>query len=298
MTLIIMAAGIGSRFGGGIKQLQKVDKNGHIIMDYSIHDAISAGFNKIVFIIRRDIEDDFKTVIGDRISDICKSLGVKVEYAYQEMPDPKRGRTKPYGTCHAVLSCKNIVNEPFAVINADDFYGKGSFKLIGSYLMSLQEDSKKKYCIAGFVLKNTLSDNGGVTRGICKLDENGHLSEITEVKNIIKVEGGAVSDGKTLELDSPVSMNMWGFTPDFFELLENGFSAFMDNVGDDKKAEFLLPTFIGKLLEEKTVAVKVLPCNDRWFGMTYKEDIPTVAEEFSKLLSVGIYNELLYSDLK
>lgn len=293
MTLVIMAAGIGSRFGEGIKQLQTVDDNGHIIMDYSIHDAIQAGFNKIVFIIRKDIEKDFKEVIGVRIENICKELNVSVSYVYQEVP---QNRTKPYGTGHAVLACKGVVNEPFAVINADDYYGKNAFKLIYNYFNEAKSGNTYQYCLVGFVLKNTLSENGGVTRGICEIDTNSYLTRITETKNIIKDSFGVNSNGIKLDENSLVSMNMWGFTSDFFELLSLGFAEFLNNA-EGNSSEFLIPIYIGELLHDKKVSVNVLESNDKWFGMTYKEDIPTVIEELNNLIANGSYGPDLYDDL-
>ena len=205
-TLLIMAAGIGSRFGTGIKQLEPVDASNHIIMDYSIHDAIEAGFNHVVFIIRKDIEKEFKEVIGDRIASICASHGVTVDYAFQDINDIPgalpEGRTKPWGTGQAVLAAKNVIDTPFIVINADDYYGKEGFKAVHEYLVNGGES-----CMAGFVLKNTLSDNGGVTRGICKMDGNGNLTEVVETKNIVKTAGGAEADGVSVDVDSLVSMN-------------------------------------------------------------------------------------------
>ncbi len=296
MTLVIMAAGLGSRFGGGIKQLQKVDDGGHIIMDYSIHDAIKAGFNKIVFIIRRDLEKDFKEAIGDRIELLCEKLGVEIAYAYQEMTGAPGGRTKPYGTGHAVLACKDIVKEPFAVINADDYYGKSAFKLIFDYLSSLPENSHGKYCMAGFVLENTLSENGGVTRGICETDKDGYLTSIVETKNILKTESGAESNGSVIDVNSHVSMNMWGFTADIMELLSEGFEDFLARTSGDLKAEFLIPIYVGELLEAGKASVKVLESHDKWFGMTYKEDIPTVIAEFGELIARGEYSKELFED--
>lgn len=217
-TLLIMAAGIGSRFGGGIKQLEPVDNNNHIIMDYSIHDAIEAGFNHVVFIIRRDIEEEFKEVIGERIAEICEKHGVTVDYAFQDINDIPgslpEGRTKPWGTGQAVLVAKNVLHTPFIVINADDYYGKEGFKAVHEYLVN-----GGKSCMAGFVLKNTLSDNGGVTRGICKMDDSNNLTKVDETKNIIKTENGAEADGVIIDIDSLVSMNMWGLTLDFLEVL-------------------------------------------------------------------------------
>ncbi len=297
-TLLIMAAGIGSRFGGGIKQLELVDSNNHIIMDYSIHDAIEAGFNHVVFIIRKDIENEFKEVIGNRISTICKEHNVTVDYAFQDINDipgelPEE-RTKPWGTGQAVLAAKSLLTTPFIVINADDYYGKEGFKAVHEYLVNGGES-----CMAGFVLKNTLSDNGGVTRGICKMDEHNNLTEVVETKNIVKTDKGAESDGIRLDVESLVSMNMWGLTPDFLETLDNGFVDFFkkDVVENPLKAEYLIPTYIGELLAEDKISVKVLRTNDTWYGMTYKEDVEAVQESFRKMLEKGIYKENLFGDL-
>ncbi|MGN8862701.1 sugar phosphate nucleotidyltransferase [Dorea longicatena] len=297
-TLLIMAAGIGSRFGGGIKQLEPVDSNNHIIMDYSIHDAIEAGFNHVIFIIRKDIENEFKEVIGNRISTICKENDVTVDYAFQDINDIPgelpEGRTKPWGTGQAVLAAKSLLTTPFIVINADDYYGKAGFKAVHEYLVNGGES-----CMAGFVLKNTLSDNGGVTRGICKMDEHNNLTEVVETKNIIKTDKGAESDGIKLDVESLVSMNMWGLTPDFLETLDNGFVDFFkkDVVENPLKAEYLIPTYIGELLAEDKIAVKVLRTNDSWYGMTYKEDVEAVKKSFKEMLEKGIYKEELFCDL-
>lgn len=297
-TLLIMAAGIGSRFGGGIKQLELVDSNNHIIMDYSIHDAIEAGFNHVIFIIRKDIENEFKEVIGNRISTICKENNVTVDYAFQDINDIPgelpEGRTKPWGTGQAVLAAKSLLTTPFIVINADDYYGKAGFKAVHEYLVNGGES-----CMAGFVLKNTLSDNGGVTRGICKMDEHNNLTEVVETKNIVKTDKGAESDGIRLDVESLVSMNMWGLTPDFLETLDNGFVDFFkkDVVENPLKAEYLIPTYIGELLAEDKISVKVLRTNDAWYGMTYKEDVEAVKESFREMLEKGTYKEELFSDL-
>ena len=297
-ALLIMAAGIGSRFGTGIKQLEPVDDSNHIIMDYSIHDAIEAGFNHIVFIIRKDIEEEFKEVIGNRIAKICEKYDVTVDYAFQDINDIPgtlpEGRTKPWGTGQAVLAAKNILDTPFIVINADDYYGKEGFKAVHEYLVN-----GGKSCMAGFVLKNTLSDNGGVTRGICKMDTENNLTEVVETGNIIKTENGAEADGVIIDTDSLVSMNMWGLTSDFLEVLEEGFKEFFEKevVKNPLKAEYLIPTFIGELLEQGKISVKVLRSNDIWYGMTYKEDVVFVKESFNKMLEDGVYKADLFSDL-
>lgn len=297
-TLLIMAAGIGSRFGSGIKQLESVDNKGHIIMDYSVHDAIEAGFNHVVFIIRKDIEKEFKEVIGDRIEKVCQENHVNVEYVFQDINDIPgelpEGRTKPWGTGQAVLAAKKVIDSPFIVINADDYYGKEGFKAVHEYLVN-----GGKSCMAGFVLKNTLSDNGGVTRGICKMDAQNNLTEVVETKNIIKTSDGAEADGIKIDTESLVSMNMWGLTPAFLETLEEGFKVFFkEEVPEDPmKAEYLIPIFIGQLLDQGKMSVKVLKSNDTWYGMTYKEDVAAVKESFSEMLKDGLYREDLYSDL-
>ena len=297
-TLLIMAAGIGSRFGGGIKQLEPVDAAGHIIMDYSIHDAVEAGFNHVVFIIRKDIEQEFKEVIGDRIASVCSAHNVTVDYAFQDLRDIPgalpEGRTKPWGTGQAVLAAKSKLTTPFIVINADDYYGKEGFRAVHEYLVQGGTS-----CMAGFVLKNTLSDNGGVTRGICKMDAQSNLTEVVETKNIVKTAAGAQTDGTALDVDALVSMNMWGLTPAFLAALDAGFVEFFRNEvpAAPLKAEYLIPTFIGEQLAEGRMSVKVLRTNDTWYGMTYKEDVAAVKESFRKMLDAGVYQSDLFADL-
>ncbi|MBO5666190.1 MAG: nucleotidyltransferase, partial [Firmicutes bacterium] len=248
ITLVIMAAGIGSRYGGGIKQLASVGPSGEIIMDYSVYDALEAGFNKIVFVIRKDLEADFKEIIGNRMEKICH-----VEYAFQEKDDlPEgftvpEGRTKPWGTGHAILAVRDLVKEPFAVINADDYYGKSAFRQVYDFLAA--DHPAGDYCMAGFVLKNTLSDNGTVTRGICQVDENGYLAKVDETRNIRKTGDGAAaenSDGtiRTLDVEAHVSMNMWGLTPEFLDVLKEGFPKFLQEHGQELKTEYLLPEIV------------------------------------------------------
>ena len=280
-------------------------------MDYSIHDAIKAGFNKIIFIIRKDIEEDFREVIGNRIEKICTNLGVEINYAFQgltDIPDGydvPDGRTKPWGTGQAVLAAKELVREPFAVINADDYYGKEAFVQLHDWLV--MEHAENAVSMAGFILKNTLSDNGGVTRGVCKVtDGHTHVVDVVETSNIIKGEDGPEADGVKLDPNTYVSMNMWGFpaeegkAPAFLQTLEAGFEVFFrDTVpGNPLKAEYLLPTLIGELLRNGTYTVKALPTLDQWFGVTYKEDKPMVVKSFRKLLEDGVYEEELFSDLK
>lgn len=300
-ALVIMAAGIGSRFGGGIKQLAPVGPNGEIIMDYSIHDALEAGFNKVVFIIRKDIEEEFRTVIGNRIEKIAE-----VEYAFQALEDLPEGfekpadRTKPWGTGQAVLAAKKVLSEPFMVINADDYYGKEAYVKVHDYLVQEQpEDGLLHICMAGFRLGNTLSDNGSVTRGVCHI-ENGALVGVTETHDIYKTENGAESrnaDGTAEELDvnSLVSMNMWGLTPAFMDVLEKGFVEFLQNLNAaDIKKEYLLPEMIDRLIKEGKAKVDVLDTKDTWFGVTYQEDKEVVIAAFDRLAKEGVYPETLY----
>ena len=303
-TLVVMAAGIGSRYGAGIKQLEPVGPHGEIIMDYSIHDAIQAGFHKIIFIIRKEIEADFREVIGDRIEAVCEKLGVEVQYAFQALdalPEGvtlPEGRKKPWGTGQAVLACKGLIQEPFAVINADDYYGKDAFVHIHEFLKHYTPERSRDFCMAGFVLKNTLSEHGGVTRGICRVDENGYLADIVETRHIVKTAEGAEADGRTVDVESPVSMNMWGLTPEFVDLLEEGFAAFFDGIaGEELQAEYLLPIYIGQLLEQNRVSVRVLETSDKWFGVTYHEDKAVVAEAFKELYRQGRYGDDLYADI-
>lgn len=306
-ALVIMAAGMGSRYDSPdangnrkIKQLEQVGPNGEIIMDYSIHDAIEAGYNKVVFVIRHDIEKSFREIIGDRIEKICAKKNVEVAYAYQELEDLPDGftlpedRTKPWGTGQAILVTKDVVNEPYTVINADDYYGKTAFKIIHDRMDKYNESEGNKLTMAGFVLKNTLSDNGGVTRGICQM-ENGLLTAVKETKNIEKIvdESGNISakTGDTaVDTESLCSMNFWGLTPDFTKLLEDGFVDFLKNTTDELKDEFLLPIYIDKLIQEGKVSVEVLKTPDSWFGVTYKEDKQTVVDSFEKLTKEGVYN--------
>ena len=296
-TLVIMAAGIGSRFGGGVKQLTPVGPNGEIIIDYSIHDALEAGFNKIVFIIRKDIEKDFREVIGDRIEKICD-----VEYVFQSLDDLPEGfekpadRTKPWGTGQAVRCCKGVVNEPFAVINADDYYGKEAFVKVHDYLVNCG-NTIYQYCMAGFILDNTLSDNGTVTRGVCQVDDEEMLQKIVETSGIARDTDGIVKDenGSEIPEGTHVSMNMWGITPEFFEILKTGFEEFLEKTeSTDLKAEYLLPTMIGDLLNDGKLEVKVLQSHDQWFGVTYKEDKESVTAALRGLIEKGVYPSKLF----
>lgn len=298
-TLVIMAAGMGSRFGG-IKQLEPVGPSGEIIMDYSIYDAVKAGFNKVVFIIRKDLEKDFKEIIGNRIEKV-----IQVEYVFQELEAIPQGfvkpeeRTKPWGTGQAVLCCKDVVKEPFAVINADDYYGKEAFKIVYNFLND-ETYKNNDFCMAGFVLGNTLSENGAVTRGVCKANEFGKLIDIVETSGIVPEGDHAAAkdnDGNDIriELDSIVSMNMWGFKPELFETLESGFVTFLSGLGNNElKKEYLLPTVVGDMVKAHTADVTVLKTPDRWFGVTYKEDKDVVVKSFKSLIDKGEYPSKLY----
>ena len=299
-----MAAGIGSRFGGGIKQLEPVGPNGEIILDYSIHDALEAGCNKVVFIIRRDIEQDLKKIIGKRIEKI-----IPVEYVYQsadELPHSKSNmwkRTKPWGTGQAVLCVKDVVKEPFIVINADDYYGKEAFQKLYHYMTTEMNPENPVYdiCMAGFILKNTLSENGGVTRGVCEIDESNHLQRVTETYEI-QYKDGVLSAFDERKQPVPVyenqhvSMNMWGLPSKFLEMLEDGFAEFLDGLTeqDAMKKEYLLPKIIDKLLAQGKAEVTMLETSDKWFGVTYKEDKPIVEEAIRKLIDEGIYSKKLH----
>ena len=302
-TLVVMAAGIGSRFGKGIKQLEPVGPGGEIIMDYSVHDALEAGFQKVVFIIRKDLEKDFREIIGKRME-----KKTEVVYAFQELDDlptgfvKPEGRTKPWGTGQAILSCRGLVKEPFAVINADDYYGKEPYVKLQEYLTAVHpaENSVQDICMAGFRLGNTLSDNGGVTRGICIMDRENRLTGIRETSNIIRTaDGAAVSDesGLTpLDVNARVSMNMWGLQPEFIDLLADGFVEFLSGLEQGElKKEFLLPVFIDELLQAGKARVQVLDTRETWFGVTYQEDKEAVVQAIRKLVETGVYKKDLYA---
>lgn len=300
-TLIIMAAGIGSRFGTGIKQLAKMAPNGEIIMDFSIYDAKEAGFTKIVFVIRKAIEQEFKEIIGDRLSRF-----MPVEYVYQELDDLPEGyevpagRVKPWGTGQAILACKDVVKEPFVIINADDYYGKEAFMKLHEFLISENENKEKmNLAMAGFSLKNTLSENGSVTRGVCVADENGYLEKVIETTGIQIVDGKIQCDNaevsKWITLDTMVSMNMWAGYPDFLKYIDEGFTRFLDTLGENpEKKEYLLPNIVAELLEKNLASVKVLNTSDRWIGITYKEDIEPAQEKFHLMIEDGTYPKELW----
>lgn len=290
-TLVIMAAGMGSRFGG-LKQLAQVGPRGEKIIDYTVYDAVRAGFDRVVFIIKEELYDTFRELIGDPISS-----RVKVDYVFQRLEalpngfSVPSGRTKPWGTGHAVLCCKETVREPFAVVNADDYYGPCALESIARFLSGagMRQDSKAHYCMAGYVLDNTLTENGSVSRGVCRLDEKGMLTGITEHTKIVRGESGPESidsDGTRTPLapNTVVSMNCWGFTTDFFDRLEEGFSSFLSDPATDRiKGEFYLPLMAGRCVEEGVADVQVLPTPDRWYGVTYPEDKETVSRALAQM---------------
>lgn len=305
-TLIIMAAGIGSRYGAGIKQLAKVGPSGELIIDYSVHDALEAGFDDVTFIIRKDIEADFREIIGNRIEKLCPC-----NYVFQDVNNLPGGfvnpcgRTKPWGTGHAVLTCKGTVKNPGLVINADDYYGKEVFVKMHDFLVSGMENEDSdvlNIAMPGFILNKTLSDNGTVTRGVCQVGEDGYLKSIVETKSISHLPDGTIctvdADGNSVTMDgnSAVSMNMWAFSPKFIDRLEDGFIQFLGTDDNHKslKNEYLLPTIIGDMIDDKTATVKVIPTDARWFGVTYQEDRDYVAGEFKKLVEAGVYPESLF----
>lgn len=301
-TLIIMAAGIGSRFGTGIKQLTKMGLNDEIIMDYSIHDAKEAGFDKVIIIIRKDIEEEFKQVIGNRIGKY-----MDVEYVFQSIDDlPEgfsvpEGRTKPWGTGQAILCCKDVVKDPFVVINADDYYGKEAFKLLHDFLVKPHSVSDKfNIGMAGFILKNTLSKNGTVTRGICITDENDMLLRVQETKGIAYTEDGKLTRTQEevmtiLNEEAVVSMNMWAAYPEFLDYLEKDFVNFLNKNGDSKTSEYLLPIIVDELLQKGKATVNVMRTYDKWIGITYAEDTELAKESFKDMIAKGIYNADLWS---
>lgn len=297
IALVIMAAGIGSRYGAGIKQLQKVGPQGEIIIDYSIHDALEAGFTKVVFIIRKDIEAEFKEAIGARIEKICP-----VTYVFQDKDDLPDGftcppqRTKPWGTGQAVLACRKVLDVPFAVVNADDYYGKQAFQKVFQFL-NAQGQTGNAYCMAGFQIQNTLSGNGAVTRGICEMDADGYLVKVIETGGLERNGSGQIidGDGRVLAEGTLVSMNLWGLMPGFIQVLEEKFAAFLRQVQPgDIKAEYLLPSVIDDMIKGGQASVKVLPTPDKWFGVTYAEDKQSVVEAFQKLTADGVYRDSLW----
>lgn len=303
-VLVIMAAGMGSRYGG-LKQIDPIDKEGHIIMDFSIFDAKRAGFEKVVFIIKRENEADFKEVIGKRMSE-----HMEVAYVFQDICnipegyEVPEGRVKPWGTAHAVLSAIDVVDGPFAVINADDYYGKNAFQVIYDYLTTHEDDDKYRYTMVGYRLKNTVTDNGHVARGVCELDEKGNLVEVNERTQIEKRDGGIAyteDGGKTwipVDGDKLVSMNMWGFTRSILDEIKEGFPAFLEAGLQENpmKCEYFLPSVVSGLIEQDRATVRVLESEDKWYGVTYKEDKPVVMEAIQSLKDSGLYPEKLWED--
>lgn len=304
-VLVIMAAGMGSRYGG-LKQIDPVDEQGDIIMDFSIYDAIKAGFEKVVFIIKRENEADFREAIGNRIS-----KQIEVSYVFQELTNlPEgfavpEGRVKPFGTGHAILSCIDEVNGPFAVINADDYYGAHAFREIYDYLSSHEDDEKYRYCMVGYILGNTLTDNGHVARGVCTTDDSGYLKDICERTHIERRGDGAVyteDDGATwvdIPVDSVVSMNMWGFSRSILKELQERFSKFLETGLETNplKCEYFLPSVVGELLEEDKATVEVLKSEDKWYGVTYKEDKAVVTAAIQGMKDAGVYPQYLWGEV-
>ncbi len=290
ITLVVMAAGMGSRFGG-LKQIEPVGRNGEAILDFSVYDAIKAGFTKVVFVIKHAIEKDFKEFVGKRIEN-----KIKVEYVFQEtdaLPDGfvcPPDREKPWGTAHAILCCKDVVKEPFAVVNADDFYGRSAFQQIAQYLQT----EEKNYCMVGFRLVNTLTENGHVSRGVCEIDNRSCLTKVTERTKIIDCKF-TEDDGKTWEALSPdtvVSMNLWGFMPDIFGYIEEGFKGFLNEKINVPKSEYYLPSVVSSLIENGEKDVRVLVAEDKWYGVTYKEDKEQVVNAIGAMIDAGLYDNI------
>lgn len=303
-VLVIMAAGMGSRYGG-LKQIDPVDEQGHIIMDFSLYDAVKAGFEKVVFVIKRENEKDFKEAIGNRAAQ-----AMQVEYAFQELTnipegfEVPEGRVKPWGTGHAVLSCKDVIDGPFVVINADDYYGASAFQQLYDFLTTHEDGEKYEYAMVGYVLENTLTENGHVARGVCETDANGYLAGITERTHIEKRGENTEyteDDGATWHVipeGSTVSMNMWGFTEGFMKELENGFAPFMEKGLQENpmKCEYFLPSVVDALVDDGKAQVTVLKSFDRWYGVTYKEDKQNVMDAVKKMKDQGLYPQNLWGN--
>lgn len=303
-VLVVMAAGMGSRYGG-LKQIDPIDKQGHIIMDFSIYDAVKAGFKKVVFIIKKANEKDFREAIGERLS-----KHIQVSYVFQELEQIPQGiqvpegRVKPWGTGHAILSCMETVDAPFAVINADDYYGAHAFQVIYDYLTTHADDEKYRYTMVGYIVENTLTDNGHVARGVCVTDEEGYLMGIHERTHIEKRDGETAyteDEGRTwvtIPEGSTVSMNMWGFTPSILKELQDRFPGFLEEnlKTNPMKCEYFLPTVVGELLAEEKATVEVLKSPDKWYGVTYKEDKPFVVAAIQQLKDSGLYPEKLWEE--
>lgn len=300
-TLLLLAAGMGSRYGG-LKQLDGLGPNGETIMDYSIYDAIKAGFGKIVFVIRKDFEDDFRQKVlskyeGHIPAEVCFQAMDKLPEGFT-VPE---GRQKPWGTNHAVMMAKGLIHEPFCVINCDDFYNRDAFMVMGKFLSELPEGSKNRYSMVGFRVGNTLSENGTVARGICSKNNEGHLTEVVERTEIMRVDGKVCykdEEGKwvAVEDNTPVSMNMWGFTPDYFEYSDEYFKEFLSDAKnmENLKAEFFIPLVVNNLIHEGTATVKVLDTTSKWFGVTYAADRQATVDRIQKLIEEGVYPNRLF----
>ena len=300
--LVVMAAGMGSRYGG-LKQMDPVGNHGQVIMDYSLFDARRAGFETVVFIIKHEIEEDFKRLVGSRIEKV-----MEVRYAFQQLDNlpagysVPEGRTKPWGTSHAILSAKDVIDAPFAVINADDYYGPEAFKEIYNYLSTHADDEKYRYAMVGYLLKNTVTENGSVARGVCVENADGTLASVTERTKIETFPGGihfTEDDGKTwtdVDPDSVVSMNLWGFTPSFIDETKARFSAFLDKALAENplKGEYFLPSVVSQLIAEDKATVQVLRSTDKWYGVTYKEDKPVVVAAIAEKTAAGLYPDNLW----
>jgi len=298
-TLVFLAAGFGSRFNGGIKQLAPIGPNGEVLMDYAVHDAMRAGFDRVVFIIRRDIEDLFRDSVGRRIEQKCD-----VEYAYQSIDDLPagfslpEGRSKPWGTGHALMACRDLLKEPFCVLNADDFYGAHAFEQMRVSLENVHYDGQLHCSMAGYVLGNTLSACGAVTRGLCRADSSGRLQDIQEVRGIVLHDGHpCVEEGgemRILDGSTPVSMNLWGLPAEFIPYLQERFPVFLERMKmNPLQAEFLLPTIIGEMIEQRRGSVKLIPTHEIWFGLTYAEDRQQARERIADLIALGVYPKRL-----
>lgn len=295
--MLIMAAGIGNRYGG-LKQIEPVGPNGELIIDYAIYDAVRAGFGKLVFVIRHYFEDAFKENIGSKFDNV-----VETAYAYQELDaclgefGLPPGREKPWGTGHAILVAKELIDKPFAAINADDYYGQSSFKMMAEYLSA--DKPSGDYAMVGYILRNTLSEYGDVCRGVCECDRKMFLKKVVERIKVEKVGRGAryfdkMGNEQHLTGDEVVSMNLWGFWPSVFEHIQRQFSDFLNERGCDEEAEFFIPTIIDNLINSRQVRVKVLPTPDSWFGVTYREDKAVAAANINKLIKEGAYPERLW----
>lgn len=303
-ALVIMAAGMGSRYGG-LKQMDPVGSAGELIIDFSLYDAYLAGFKEVICVIKKEIEEDFKEIMERRAA-----RHLNIRYAFQDLEDlPKgysvpEGREKPWGTCHAVLSCKDMIDGPFAVINADDYYGPGAFQSIYEYLLNIKDDEKYRFCMAGYQIENTLTENGTVARGVCQMSKDGFLTEIKERTKIKWTEDGSIAytedDGESwnnIEKGTPVSMNFWGFSKKMIEEMEERFPKFLDKIliENPMKGEYFLPLAVDELIKENKATVKILKSADKWYGVTYKEDRKMVVDALQALKDKGLYPEKLWS---